>query len=142
MSEYQQHMSNKIGLKAYHKDLLSKLLNNMAFDKVDYTNFFRSLGNLKAGPGTSDDELIAPLKNALLDLSKERRKVWLDWLHQYIKLVSHNMFSPPNFVLFYLILAGQLNNSLCSNKKTEFMCNVCSGSWWLRVYQNLRGKRK
>ena len=108
MSEYQQHMSNKIGLKAYHKDLLSKLLNNMAFDKVDYTNFFRSLGNLKAGPGTSDDELIAPLKNALLDLSKERRKVWLDWLHQYIELVSHDMHSPANSVLVNIILAGQV----------------------------------
>jgi uncharacterized protein YdiU (UPF0061 family) len=87
MSLYQQHMSNKIGLKTYNKDLLSKLLNNMAFDKVDYTNFFRSLSNLKATPETSDDDLIAPLKNALLDLSKERRKVWLDWLHQYVKNV-------------------------------------------------------
>ena len=88
MSEYQRHMSAKVGLKVYNKDLLSKLLNHMAFDKVDYTNFFRSLGNLKSQPGISDDNLLAPLKNALLDLSKERRKVWLDWLHQYIDLVS------------------------------------------------------
>jgi len=87
MSLYQQHMSSKIGLKSYNKDLLSKLLSNMAFDKVDYTNFFRSLGNVKAAPTTSDDNLIAPLKNSLLDLSKERRKVWLDWLHQYVELV-------------------------------------------------------
>jgi uncharacterized protein YdiU (UPF0061 family) len=87
MSLYQQHMSSKIGLKEYNKDLLSKLLSNMAFDKVDYTNFFRSLSNVKAAPTTPDDDLIAPLKNALLDLSKERRKVWLDWLHSYVELV-------------------------------------------------------
>lgn len=93
MALYQQHMSNKIGLKAYNKDMLSKLLSNMAFDKVDYTNFFRSLGNVKAAPTTSDDDLIAPLKNALLDLSKERRKVWLDWLHQYVELVRIYVFS-------------------------------------------------
>jgi hypothetical protein len=85
-------MSSKIGLKTYKKDLLSKLLSNMAFDKVDYTNFFRSLGNVKAAPTTSDDDLIAPLKNSLLDLSKERRKVWLDWLHQYVELVSRFVF--------------------------------------------------
>jgi len=72
---------------AVYKVLASKLLSNMSFDKVDYTNFFRSLGNVKAAPTTSDDNLIAPLKNSLLDLSKERRKVWLDWLHQYVELV-------------------------------------------------------
>lgn len=93
MSEYQRHMSAKVGLKVYNKDLLSKLLNHMAFDKVDYTNFFRSLGNLKSEPGNSDDKLLAPLKNALLDLSKERRKVWLDWLHQYIDLVMILIYS-------------------------------------------------
>ncbi|CAK9229025.1 unnamed protein product [Sphagnum troendelagicum] len=88
MADYQQHMSSKVGLKQYNKDLLSKLLNNMAFDKVDYTNFFRSLGNLKVVPGGSDDELLAPLKNALLDLSKERKTVWLDWVHEYFELLA------------------------------------------------------
>jgi uncharacterized protein YdiU (UPF0061 family) len=105
MADYQQHMSSKVGLKQYNKDLLSKLLNNMAFDKVDYTNFFRSLGNLKVVPGGSDDELLAPLKNALLDLSKERKTVWLDWVHEYFELVCYLVSICPyrnaaNFVTF------------------------------------------
>lgn len=94
-------MSSKIGLKTYNKDMLSKLLSNMAFDKVDYTNLFRSLSNVKATRTTSDDDLIAPLKNALLDLSKERRKVWLDWLHQYVELVCTFVFLVDYCCTFY-----------------------------------------
>lgn len=109
MSLYQQHMSSKIGLKTYNKDMLSKLLSNMAFDKVDYTNFFRSLGNVKAAPTTSDDDLIAPLKNALLDLSKERKKVWLDWLHQYVDLVRRFVLLVDCFSSSYSCSCGKLS---------------------------------
>lgn len=126
MSLYQQHMSSKIGLKEYNKDLLSKLLSNMAFDKVDYTNFFRSLSNVKAAPTTSDDDLIAPLKNALLDLSKERRKVWLDWLHSYVELVStiSSLLNRLYSILVYYVIYSRFTG----------------GRWLTRVYQKLKGK--
>lgn len=74
-------MSNKIGLKIYNKDLFSKFLNNMVFDKVDYINFFRLFSNLKVILEILDDDLIVLLKNVFFDLSKERRKVWFDWLY-------------------------------------------------------------
>ncbi|KAF2317644.1 hypothetical protein GH714_039470 [Hevea brasiliensis] len=43
-------------------------------DKVDYTNFFRLLSNIKAGPNIPEDELIVPLKAVLLDIGKERKE--------------------------------------------------------------------
>ncbi|KAG1327225.1 UPF0061 protein [Cocos nucifera] len=41
MDEYQSIMTRKLGLVKYNRQLISKLLSNMATDKVDYTNFFR-----------------------------------------------------------------------------------------------------
>ncbi|KAH9624255.1 hypothetical protein KSS87_016058 [Heliosperma pusillum] len=89
MDEYQAIMTKKLGLAKYNKDLISKLLNNMAVDKVDYTNFFRLLSNVKADPNTPDAKLLTPLKAVLLDIGQERREAWTSWVKSYIQeLVS------------------------------------------------------
>lgn len=84
MDEYQAIMTKKLGLSKYNKELISKLLNNMAVDKVDYTNFFRLLSNLKADPGTPESKLLVPLKAALLDIGQERKEAWVSWVKTYI----------------------------------------------------------
>ncbi|XP_048425918.1 protein adenylyltransferase SelO-like [Pyrus x bretschneideri] len=74
MDDYQA-MTKKLGLPKYIKQLISKLLNNMAIDKVDYTNFFWFLSNIKADPNIPEEELLNPLKAVLLDNgSDEERK--------------------------------------------------------------------
>eukprot|EP01018_Ginkgo_biloba_P033232 Gb_08627 [translate_table: standard] len=83
MDEYQSIMTKKLGLKKYSKEIISKLLSNMAFDKVDYTICFRALSNIKTAPDLLDDELLSPLKAVLLDISKERKKAWIGWIRQY-----------------------------------------------------------
>ncbi|CAN8299545.1 unnamed protein product [Cochlearia groenlandica] len=88
MDEYQVIMSKKLGLSKYNKEIISKLLNNMAVDKVDYTNFFRLLSNVKANPDTPEDELLKPLKTVLLDIGKERKEAWIKWVQSYIQEVS------------------------------------------------------
>lgn len=88
MDEYQSIMTRKLGLTKYSKILISKLLNNMAVDKVDYTNFFRMLSNIKADPSISEDELLVPLKSVLLDIGKERREAWISWVQLYVQEVS------------------------------------------------------
>jgi uncharacterized protein YdiU (UPF0061 family) len=47
MDEYQSIMTRKLGLTKYNKQLISKLLSNLAVDKVDYTNFFVFFGMSK-----------------------------------------------------------------------------------------------
>ncbi|PKU79446.1 uncharacterized protein LOC110111157 [Dendrobium catenatum] len=89
MDEYQSIMTRKLGLSKYNKHLIGKLLNNMAVDKVDYTNFFRLLSNIKADPKTPEDELLIPLKAVLLDIGNERKQAWISWMQTYIEeLVS------------------------------------------------------
>ncbi|XP_074577919.1 uncharacterized protein LOC141834497, partial [Curcuma longa] len=89
MDEYQSIMTNKLGLSKYNKQLISTLLNNMAVDKVDYTNFFRLLSNVKADATISKTELLVPLKAALLDIGPERKEAWTTWVQTYIEeLVS------------------------------------------------------
>ncbi|XP_034687630.1 protein adenylyltransferase SelO [Vitis riparia] len=85
MDEYQAIMTRKLGLPKYNKQLISKLLNNMAVDKVDYTNFFRLLSNIKADPTIPQDELLTPLKAVLLDIGKERKESWISWVQSYIQ---------------------------------------------------------
>ncbi|KAK1266451.1 hypothetical protein QJS04_geneDACA016299 [Acorus gramineus] len=85
MDEYQSIMTRKLGLPKYNKQLISKLLNNMAVDKVDYTNFFRCLSNIKADPGIPEKELLVPLKSVLLDMGKERKDAWISWVQTYIE---------------------------------------------------------
>lgn len=87
MDDYQAIMTQKLGLPKYNKQLLGKLLNNMAVDKVDYTNFFRLLSNIKADPTIPEDELLIPLKSVLLDIGKERKEAWTNWLKSYIEEV-------------------------------------------------------
>ncbi|OEL15192.1 UPF0061 protein AZOSEA38000 [Dichanthelium oligosanthes] len=91
MDEYQSIMTKKLGLTKYNKQLISKLLNNMSVDKVDYTNFFRLLSNVKADPGIPENELLVPLKAALLDIGKERKEAWISWVQTYIEEVG-NLF--------------------------------------------------
>ncbi|GAA0186884.1 protein modifying enzyme [Lithospermum erythrorhizon] len=88
MDEYQAIMTKKLGLPKYNKQLIGKLLNNMAVDKVDYTNFFRLLPNIKADPAIPEDELLIPLKAVLLDIGKERKEAWSNWVHSYIQELS------------------------------------------------------
>eukprot|EP00262_Sarcandra_glabra_P011968 TRINITY_DN2977_c0_g1_i1.p1 TRINITY_DN2977_c0_g1~~TRINITY_DN2977_c0_g1_i1.p1 ORF type:complete len:647 (-),score=91.90 TRINITY_DN2977_c0_g1_i1:109-2049(-) len=85
MDEYQSIMTRKLGLPKYNKQLISKLLNNMAVDKVDYTNFFRLLSKIKADPSISSEELLVPLKAVLLDIGKERKEAWISWMQTYIQ---------------------------------------------------------
>ncbi|XP_050223854.1 uncharacterized protein LOC126673669 [Mercurialis annua] len=84
MDDYQAIMTKKLGLLKYNKQLISKLLNNMAVDKVDYTNFFRLLSNIKADPNIVKEELLVPLKAALLDIGQERKVAWNNWVQSYI----------------------------------------------------------
>ncbi|KAF5819914.1 putative protein adenylyltransferase SelO [Helianthus annuus] len=90
MDDYQTIMSKKVGLPKYNKQLISKLLNNMAVDKVDYTNFFRLLSDIKADSTTSDEELLGPLKAALLDIGQERKEAWISWVRIYIEELSRS----------------------------------------------------
>ena len=99
MDEYEAIMTKKLGLSKYNKEMISELLNNMAVDKVDYTNFFRLLSNVKADPSTSDDELLNPLKAALLDIGKERKEEWIKWVRGYIHEVSHCLFPVSSFLV-------------------------------------------
>lgn len=92
MDEYQAIMSKKLGLSKYNKEVISKLLNNMSVDKVDYTNFFRLLANVKANPNTPENELLKPLKAVLLDIGKERKEAWIKWMRSYIQEVSKILF--------------------------------------------------
>ncbi|KAH1067190.1 hypothetical protein J1N35_032177 [Gossypium stocksii] len=85
MDEYQAIITRKLGLQKYNKQLVNKLLNNLAVDKVDYTNFFRSLSNIKADPGIPEGELLVPLKAVLLDIGKERKEAWASWVQSYIQ---------------------------------------------------------
>ncbi|CAI9290176.1 unnamed protein product [Lactuca saligna] len=85
MDDYQSVMTKKLGLPKYNKQLISKLLNNLAVDKVDYTNFFRLLSNIKADSSTPEEELLIPLKAALLDIGKERKEAWISWVKIYIE---------------------------------------------------------
>ena len=87
MDDYQAIMTKKIGLPKYNKQLISKLLNNMAVDKVDYTNFFRSLSNIKADSSIPEEELLVPLKAVLLDIGKERKEAWVSWVKTYMEEV-------------------------------------------------------
>lgn len=88
MDEYKRLMSSKLGLKEYNRDLINKLLSNMAFDKVDYTNCFRALGNVKCSQDATDEDLLKPIKGVLLETSKERKKAWIDWMHLYTNQLS------------------------------------------------------
>ncbi|KAI3449907.1 hypothetical protein Pfo_006572 [Paulownia fortunei] len=88
MDEYQGLMTKKLGLTKYNKQLISELLKNMAIDKVDYTNFFRLLSNVKSDPPVPEDELLIPLKAVLLDIGKERRDAWTSWVKSYMQELS------------------------------------------------------
>lgn len=87
MDDYQAVMTEKLGLPKYNKQVISELLDNMAVDKVDYTNFFRSLSNVKADLTTLDEELLVPLKPVLLEIGQERKEAWTSWVKTYIKEV-------------------------------------------------------
>ena len=88
MDDYQAIMTQKLGLPKYNKQLISKLLSNMAVDKVDYTNFFRMLSNLKSDTSIPEDELLVPLKSVLLDIGKERKEAWTSWVKAYVHEVN------------------------------------------------------
>lgn len=99
MDEYQSIMTRKLGLTKYNKQLISRLLNNLAVDKVDYTNFFRLLSNVKADPMIPEKDLLTPLKAALLDIGKERKEAWVSWLQTYIEEVSFlNIYSSSSSI--------------------------------------------
>ena len=92
MEEYRSIMSRKLGLSKYNKELISKLLTNLAVDKVDYTNFFRLLSNVKAATDTDEKSLLDPLRAALLDIGQERRDAWVAWVKSYVQEASGLQF--------------------------------------------------
>lgn len=96
MDDYQDIMTRKLGLTKYNKKLIGELLKNMVSDKVDYTNFFRSLSNIKADPAIPEDQLLIPLKDVLLDIGMERREAWTNWIKSYIQEVCDNEFPYSN----------------------------------------------
>ena len=101
MDEYQSVRTRKLGLSKYNKQLINKLLNNMAVDKVDYTIFFRLLSNIKADPKIPKDELLVPLKAVLLDIGKERKEAWTSWVQTYIEeVILSDGFS---YILFVIL---------------------------------------
>jgi serine/tyrosine/threonine adenylyltransferase len=83
MDEYQSIMTRKLGLTKYNKQLISKLLSNLAVDKVDSTNFFRLLSNVKVDQDIPENELLVPLKAAFLDIGKESKEAWISWVRTY-----------------------------------------------------------
>lgn len=89
MEEYKQLMSRKLGLQEYNRELINKLLSNMAFDKVDYTNCFRALGNVKSSQDVADEDLLKPIKCVLLETSRERKKAWIDWMKSYTQQLNN-----------------------------------------------------
>ncbi|CAL9060912.1 unnamed protein product [Musa banksii] len=92
MDEYQSIMTRKLGLSKYSQQLISDLLNNMATDKVDYTNFFRLLSSLKADTTIPNNELLVPLKAVLPDINQERKEAWTSWVKTYLEeLVSNGI---------------------------------------------------
>ncbi|KAL9258496.1 adenylyltransferase SelO-like protein [Drosera capensis] len=93
MDEYQAIMTRKLGLAKYNKELISKLLSNLAVDKVDYTNFFRLLSNIEGNPSIPESELLVPLKAVLLDMGKERKEAWIGWLKTYIQELADSGIS-------------------------------------------------
>lgn len=93
MDDYQAIMTKKLGLAKYNKELIGNLLNNMAVDKVDYTNFFRLLSNVKSDTNTPEDELLKPLKAVLLDIGKERKEAWSKWVQGYIQELAASEIS-------------------------------------------------
>ncbi|XP_020526478.1 uncharacterized protein LOC18439798 isoform X2 [Amborella trichopoda] len=103
MDEYQSVMTRKLGLPKYNKPLISMLLNNMAVDKVDYTNFFRSLSNIKADLTIPEDQLLVPLKAVLLDIGRERKEAWISWVQSYI-LEGSALFSSSTLVIIMLVV--------------------------------------
>lgn len=116
MDEYQAIMTKKLGLSKYSKQLISDLLKNMAVDKVDYTNFFRLLSNIKADPTIQDDELLVPLKAVLLDIGKERKDAWTSWVKAYVQEVCYRYlwFSLLSSSLCY---AGDID--ICTRQYNE-----------------------
>ncbi|XP_016478877.2 uncharacterized protein LOC107800242 [Nicotiana tabacum] len=88
MDDYQAIMTKKLGLAKYNKQMIGDLLKNMAVDKVDYTNFFRLLSNVKADLTIPADQLLIPLKAALLDIGMERKEAWTGWVKSYIQELS------------------------------------------------------
>ncbi|CAA7407996.1 unnamed protein product [Spirodela intermedia] len=88
MEEYRSIMTRKLGLPQYNEELVSKLLTNLSVDKVDYTNFFRLLSNVKAVVAAADldeKDLLAPLRAVLLDIGPEREEAWISWVKSYIQ---------------------------------------------------------
>ncbi|CAN6201669.1 unnamed protein product [Urochloa humidicola] len=59
MDEYQSIMTKKLGLTKYNKQLIN--------------------------PGIPENELLVPLKAALLDIGKERKDAWISWVQTYIE---------------------------------------------------------
>ncbi|XP_078443260.1 selenoprotein O [Wolffia australiana] len=88
MEEYRSIMTRKLGLATYNQELINKLLSNMAVDKVDYTNFFRLLSNVKAEAEPEEKELLDPLRPVLLDIGPERRDAWTAWIRSYVQQLA------------------------------------------------------
>ncbi|WOL19234.1 hypothetical protein Cni_G28032 [Canna indica] len=117
MDEYQCIMTKKLGLSKYNRQLIKVLLDNMALDKVDYTNFFRLLPNIKADTSTPNNELIAPLETVLSDIGQQRKEAWISWVKTYIEqLVSSGILDDQRKALMDSVNPKYiLRNYLCQN---------------------------
>lgn len=108
MDDYQVIMTKKLGLPKYSKQLIGGLLKNMAVDKVDYTNFFRLLSNIQVDATVPEDELLVPLKAALLDIGKERKDAWTAWVKSYLEEV---LVEFVDFLFVFCYCFSQISSS-------------------------------
>jgi uncharacterized membrane protein len=76
----------------------------MAVDKVDYTNFFRLLSNVKADPKIPEDELLVPLKAVLLDIGQERKEAWMSWVQSYVHEVKYTGIISSVWITIFTML--------------------------------------
>ena len=138
MDEYQAIMTKKLGLSKYNKQLISDLLKNMAVDKVDYTNFFRLLSNVKADLTIQDDELLVTLKAVLLDIGKERKDAWTSWVKSYIQEVCHKYLGFSSFFSF-VMLDIDMHKTIYSEEdgKRSVMCMKCGLPQFLDYFRGL-----
>lgn len=92
MGEYRAKMTAKLGLKSYDQEKFKKLQGLMSEDKVDFTNFFRSLSGIPSKSEASEEELLAPLLSVLGEIKEERKKAWVEWLQWYSSQVGKIFF--------------------------------------------------
>lgn len=94
--ETDKRMQRKFGFVSWQEsdnDITVSVLKLLAEDKVDHTNFWRSLSSVQSALQDEEDvtEVLAPLADVLKGIKdEERRKLWAAWVKQYAKRVAED----------------------------------------------------